>query len=46
MDELQREKQLLCRTQRLLAAQRIALQTRQAEMLQSQTKFYDVSLFF
>ncbi|KAI6204733.1 hypothetical protein M3Y94_00710500 [Aphelenchoides besseyi] len=41
-DELQREKQLLCRTQRLLAAQRIALQTRQAEMLQSQTKFYEV----
>ncbi|KAI6231703.1 hypothetical protein M3Y95_00409700 [Aphelenchoides besseyi] len=40
-DELQREKQLLCRTQRLLAAQRIALQTRQAEMLQSQTKFYE-----
>ncbi|KAI6232780.1 hypothetical protein M3Y99_00989300 [Aphelenchoides fujianensis] len=39
--ELQHEKQLLCRTQRLLAAQRIALQTRQAEMLQSQTKFYD-----
>lgn len=42
VDEVQREKQLLCRTQRLLAAQRIALQTRQAEMLQSQTKFYDV----
>ncbi|KAI6192345.1 hypothetical protein M3Y97_00327600 [Aphelenchoides bicaudatus] len=41
VDELQREKQLLCRTQRLLAAQRIALQTRQAEMLQSQTKFFD-----
>ncbi|KAI6210105.1 hypothetical protein M3Y96_00292300 [Aphelenchoides besseyi] len=40
-DELHREKQLLCRTQRLLAAQRIALQTRQAEMLQSQTKFYE-----